>query len=116
MRRGIGLLLCLLLAMPVAAISYLAFETVTVGATSIGFTNATIVETAGHPAATIATCRLETAEIRVRYDGTAPTATVGMLLEVGDTMTVTGSDVLRNFRAIRTTAVSGVLDCHYSTP
>lgn len=110
------LLLGLLLTVPLSAVSYLAFETVTVAATAIGFTDATIVETAGHPAATLAVCRLETAEIRVRYDGTAPTAAVGTLVEIGDTITVTGSDVLRAFRAIRTTGTSGVLDCHYSTP
>jgi hypothetical protein len=35
----------------------------------------------------MATCRLETAEIRYQVDGTAPTTTVGTLLEVGDVLT-----------------------------
>lgn len=95
--------------------SYLAFEQVTVANSAIGFTATKITPTGG-PMATQASCRLETAEIRYTVDLTAPTTTVGTLLEPGDTLVLSGHDVLANFKAIRTGATSGVLDCTYSTP
>lgn len=99
------------------AYSYLGFEQITVAASAIGFTAAKITpNTATVKDATQATCRLETAEVRYTVDTTTPTTTVGTLLEVGDTLTLTGHDVLTNFKAIRTGATSGVLDCTYSAP
>lgn len=54
-------------------------------------------------------CTLETAQIRYTLDGTAPTTSVGHLLEVGDTLTIQGRDNIVNFRAIRTGATSGTM-------
>lgn len=107
----------LLLAVPVPtrAVSYVSFEAITVAATSIGFTTARIRPPTGQIASS-AVCRLETAEIRWRSDGTAPTASVGTLLEPGDVIKVDDSLLMINFRAIRTTAVSGVLSCTYTAP
>ena len=52
---------------------------------------------------------LETAQIRWGVTpGIPPTATTGHILEFGQTMTLRGKDI-RNFRAIRTGASSGVL-------
>lgn len=97
--------------------NYLAFEQLTVDNTSGGksFTAAKITPS-GQMMATTATCRLETAEIRYTIDTTAPTSSVGTLLEPGDTLVLSGHDVLLNFRAIRTGATSGTLDCTYSNP
>jgi hypothetical protein len=98
-----------------SAYTYLAYEQVTVANTAIGFTTAKI--TPGGPMPTMAQCRLETAQVRWTIDGvTAPTTTVGTLLEVGDAIALNGHDVLVNFRAIRTGGSSGVLNCTYSTP
>lgn len=116
MRRGLTTALGVaLLSGSLSAWSYLNFEQVTVAATSIGFT-ATKITPAGLPMATIASCRLETAEVRWTIDGTVPTTAVGTLLEIGDILTVTGHDALSTFRAIRTGGTSGVLDCTYSAP
>lgn len=118
MRRR-PVLLCVLLlagAGTARAWSYLAEEPITVANTAIGFTDATIAAGAGHPAATVATCRLETAAIRYRIDGTAPTASVGLIVNPLESFTVVGNDTLRAFLAIRTTATSGALTCLYSTP
>lgn len=93
--------------------AYLAFEQITVAAASIGFTAAKITP-AGLPMATSALCRLELAEIRYTIDGTVPSATVGTLLEIGDTLTLSGHDVLTTFRAFRTGGTSGQLDVTYS--
>lgn len=98
-----------------AGVSYVAFEQITVANTAIGFTAARITP-AGFNQATLATCRLRTAQVSYTVDGTTPTTTVGTLLEVGDTLTVAGHDLLVLFRAIRTGATSGQLDCSYSAP
>lgn len=88
------------------------FEQLTVANSSVGFTAAKI---SGSPQAFQATCRLETAEIRYTFDGTTtPTSSVGTLWEPGETLQFTGHDILVAFRAIRTGATSGVLDCHYA--
>ena len=88
------------------------YEQLTVAATSTPFTAAKITSS-GMGLATWASCRLETAEIRYTHDGTAPTSSVGTLLEVGDVLTLhTREDVL-NFKAIRTGSSSGVLDGTY---
>lgn len=99
------------------AVSYIAFEQITVDNTAGGksFTTAKITPS-GLPMATQAVCRLETAEIRYTVDGTAPTTAVGTLLEPGDVLTVSGHDLLVVFRAIRTGSTSGTLSCTYSAP
>jgi hypothetical protein len=78
------------------------FESITVSTISIGGTTSKlVVQTARGPAVEgqqyIDTQRVdeafftvETNPIRVRFDGTAPTASVGHLFQPGDTFTVTG--------------------------
>lgn len=116
MRRLLpALVVAVSLSIALQAVSYAAFEQITVAAASIGFTGSKITP-AGQPMATYAVCRLETAEIRYTTDGTVPTTTVGTLLEIGDQIVVTGHDVLTQFRAIRTGGSSGQLDCNYGAP
>lgn len=115
-------LLALLIASSAYGYSYLAFEQVTVAASSIGFTIAKICPDSqstafcgpGGRIATIATCTLETANVNFTIDRTTPTSSVGMLWTSGTTLTFNGADVLQNFRAIRTTGSSGQLDCTYA--
>lgn len=97
-----------------SAVTYIAFEQITVAGTAIGFTT-TKITPAGQVQATVASCRLRTAEISYTIDGTTPTSTVGTLMEVNDILTITGHDSLVRFLAIRT-AGSGQLDCTYSSP
>ncbi len=97
------------------AATYAKLEQLTVANSAVGFTAANINNTNGsHPAATSGVCRLELAEVRFAIDGTTPTTTVGTLLEIGDQLVLTGNDTLNNFKAIRTGAVSGQLDCIYT--
>lgn len=113
-RHGLVALLVGALVVPVAAqLAYRAFEQITVANTAIGFTAAKITP-AGLPQATLAQCRLETAQVRFTIDGTTPTSSVGTLLEIGDWLTISGHDSLERFRAIRTGSTSGQLDCTYS--
>lgn len=112
MRR---LLSACLIALTLAAAGLYAddrFEQIVVAGTAIGFTAAKI-DPAGQPQGQIASCRARTAEMSVTYDGTTPTASVGILLEPGDWLVVTGHDRLRRFLAIRTGATTGGLDCTY---
>lgn len=117
MKRLMLALTCLLaLTVPLAAqYRYVNFEQITVANSAVGFTSATISEGNGHPQANIASCRLQTAQIRWTVDGTMPTSTVGTPLEIGDYLTLMSPDLVQKFRAIRTGGTSGVLNCNYFT-
>jgi hypothetical protein len=82
----------------------------------------TVDGTAGGKALTTATVRvntkafitLENAQIRFTIDGTAPTITVGHLFNPGDILKLDSAADLASFRAIRTGATSGIIQCTYS--
>ena len=56
---------------------------------------------------------LETGAIRWRDDGTDPTDAIGMLLNATNTLQVESNIALTQFKAIRDTATSGVLNISY---
>ena len=90
------------------------FETITVAAAAggIGPTLATI-----NPATKGYACRgvftVETAQIRYRYDGTAPSSTVGHILNAGDVLELEGIINLQNLLFIRTTGSSATVQATY---
>lgn len=89
-----------------------AYESITVGASAIGFTEAKIIaNTEGFTIGSVF-CTLETAQIRFRLDGTDPTSSEGHLLEPGQSLTIEYNDVV-NFRSIRTGGTSGVLKASF---
>ena len=55
---------------------------------------------------------LETAPIRARGDGTSPTTSEGVLLNAGDTIVLSESEI-NNMEFIRTTSTSGVIRGHF---
>ena len=79
----------------------------------------TVDSTAGGVALTVpsvaiaAQLRLETAQIRYTLDATAPTTTVGTLMEIGEILYLDSRALLTGVRAIRTGGVSGVLQVEY---
>ena len=89
-----------------------AFEALSVAGSSTALTAATYAP-AATPPAKMAIARLETAQIRYRLDGTAPTATTGTPMDPGDEIIIYGVPDIASFRAIRTGGVSGTLDVHY---
>lgn len=98
-----------------------ASEQITVDSTAGGvrLTAATINPTvadqpSAYSRASLAVCINQTAQIRYQLSGTAPTTTLGMPIEIGQTITIYGYDDINAFRAIRTTGTSGVIDCTYS--
>ncbi len=56
---------------------------------------------------------VEDAQCRFTYDGTAPTASLGHILNPFDTLYVEGLKNMKNFKAIRTGASSAKLICTY---
>ena len=110
MRRLIlaALLVGLAGTVPSAQRRVITYESITVAGTAIGIT-ATITNPAGQPQQNGCTARLETAQVRYRWDGTDPTASEGMLFEVGDVLTIGNNEDARAIRFIRTGATSGVL-------
>lgn len=88
-----------------------AFETITVADTAIGFTAATITS-ASEGEMNFAFCGpLETASVRWRDDGTAPTSSVGHLIEIGGVLEYDGD--LSDIKFIRTGAQSASLPVSY---
>ena len=83
-------------------------EVITVADSAIGLTAGTYL------AATKAEMTLETAQIRVRKDGSDPTTSVGHLVEVGDLIVLNSASDIANFKAIRTGSTSGKLTVTYS--
>ena len=83
-----------------------AYESKTIAATAVGLTSGTYGD------ATRAEMTLETAQIRIRSDGTAPTSSEGRLVEVGDTIILRSAAQIAAFEAIRT-GESGVLKIEY---
>ena len=84
------------------------YESITVADTAIGLTSDT------YGSATKAEMTLETAQIRVRKDGTDPTAAEGHPVEIGDIITLNSAADIATFKAIRTGGTSGVLKVTYS--
>ena len=85
-------------------------EVLTVDATAAG------VGFAAKPAdANYATALIADADIRVRVDGTAPTAAVGFEQQAGSTFELESELELTQFKAIRTAAVDASLTIQYYT-
>lgn len=82
-------------------------ETITVADAAIGLTAATYLD------ATRAEITLETAQIRFWDDGTAPTTTVGRIVNIGDEIILNTAAQVTGFKAIRTSASSGKLMVQY---
>lgn len=80
--------------------SAFAFETLSPAASAVAFTAATRNPTNGNAPATVAVVSVVSGSIRVRWDGTAPTTTVGHRLTAGDWLTLTDQQAMRNFQCI----------------
>lgn len=76
------------------------FQTLSVGATAVGFT------LPSSPTCRAVLLTLETAQIRMRLDGTDPTAAVGHLVQINDAFEITNIDAINQamFIAVSATA------------
>jgi hypothetical protein len=93
-----------------------AYETITVSTAAIGFTSTSICPTT-HACYTKAYCSVISNDIRLRFDGTAPTSTTGHKIVGGSniTFTLTGESALKNALMIKDTASAGdgTVNCSY---
>ena len=87
-----------------------AYESITVSDSAVGLTSSVYTQ-ANYSIKAFIT--LETAQIRWRIDGDAPTSSEGHLLEVGQTLTLESSDTVKSLKAIRTGSTSGVIKVTY---
>lgn len=83
------------------------YESITVTNSSIGLTSATYLD------AIRAEITVERDVVRVRTDGTAPTATEGHVLYPGDIVTLEGKAEISGFRAYRANVVDARLKATY---
>jgi hypothetical protein len=92
------------------------FESITVSTTAIGPTAAKlkINQTGGmFKRAVKVFLTTETNSIRLRWDGTDPTASVGHLLTAGSSITVEGEQNVANLKMIRSVADGTVMLTYY---
>ena len=91
------------------------------GGIPVAFESLTIDDTVGGVAltpsvygdATFAKISVESASIRIRVDGGAPTSVLGHLLAVDDICKLINANEIANFRAIRVTTTSATLMITY---
>lgn len=89
-----------------------AGEAITVADSAIGPTSATRAPSGQAPAER-AVVTVETASLRYRYDGTAPTSSVGHLALPGEVIVVEGVDNVEDLLMIRTGATSAAVHVTY---
>jgi hypothetical protein len=92
------------------------YEVVTVGVSVAGFSAAKIMPTTGSYARMSARAILVTSEdgdIRFRIDGGLPSASTGHYFTNGDTLVLTGTQAIQQFRGIRCGDTNGVLRVTY---
>jgi len=92
------------------------YEEVTVGVSVGGLTQAKIMPTTGPYARLAARAALVSAEngdIRFRIDGGLPSASIGHYLTSGDTLVLTGTQAIQQFRGIRCGDTNAVLKVTY---
>jgi hypothetical protein len=92
------------------------YESISVTDTAIGFTEAKISKGINsNKIPQSAMFSIETASIRIRMDGTAPTASTGLLLTAGTVVTVLGETNIKRFKAIRSGSTSATIEVLYFT-
>ncbi|PIU54136.1 MAG: hypothetical protein COS90_02380 [Deltaproteobacteria bacterium CG07_land_8_20_14_0_80_60_11] len=92
------------------------YEEVTVGVSVVGFSQAKIMPTTGPYARMSARAALvssENGDIRFRVDGGLPSISSGHYFTSGDTLVLTGTQAIQQFRAIRNGETNGVLRVTY---
>jgi hypothetical protein len=92
------------------------FEEVTVGVSAVGLSKAKIKPSTGPYARLSARAALmssEDADIRFRVDGGLPSSSSGHYLTGGDTLVLTGTQAIEQFRAIRNSETNAVLRVTY---
>jgi hypothetical protein len=114
MRRFVFFLAMFLFVSPLYAAEKFEQLSVTSGAV-VSFTASKIVYNGpvGWVNASSAYCTVETGALRVTFDGTTPSSTVGHLIATSSWFQLTGFNQIQNFKSIAP-STTGVLTCTYS--
>ena len=93
----------------------LGMEQISAGATAIGFTESNYNKAMNgvKMKANSAILTVEVAQVRFRIDGTAPTASIGHVLNANDAYSLLTFEQISNFKAIRTGATNALLTITY---
>ncbi len=84
---------------------------ITVAGTAVSlFVSTEVAAGLGHPQAVVAVCSLLGANIRISYDGVAPTTSLGDVLVPGNYV-ITGTDVMLSMQGIRDDSTSATWNC-----
>jgi hypothetical protein len=92
------------------------YEEITAGVSVVGLSNTKIAPVTGPYARLSARAALvssENGDIRFRIDGGQPSISSGHYLTSGDTLVLTGTQAIQQFRAIRSGDTDGVLRVTY---
>lgn len=110
-RLACTLLMVATLVAPLLSSEVVVFESITVSTTAIGITSTT-TDPAGRFPTNRCSFTSETADVRYRWDGTDPTATVGQFLAAGATLLMATHEDAVRVRFIRDAGTDATLQGH----
>jgi hypothetical protein len=108
---GLAALTLLLAASPATGALVATFFSLTVSTTAVTIPNAAL-NPAGQLQINHCSLTLETAQVRYRWDGTAPTAAVGQLLAVGGSIMIESHEDASRIQFIRQGGSDGTIQGH----
>ena len=110
MKRLIALVVVFVVCLGLSgsAATWKTFEVVTVAGTAVGLTSTTY-NPLGIPQMKHCVARVETAEIRIRWDGTAPTSSVGVVVTALDIFYLDSNEDISQLKMIRTGGTSATV-------
>lgn len=88
------------------------FEALTISTSSVGITNSTLRPSGQTFQNNFCTLYVSGANVRFRFDGTAPTTSVGAVASDGDTISIDNLEQASAVRFIRDDAVNATLEIH----
>ena len=89
------------------------FEQITVSTAAVTLTSTKYDIQTVQPAVMRVTCYVDAQSVRVRLDGTAPTTSVGHVLDDGDTLILDHFGNFADTQFIRDDGTDATMECHY---
>ena len=109
---GFLTVICVALASTAVAQRQTTFEALTVSTSAVGITNAILRPPGQGLQNNFCTAYVAGANVRYRFDGTAPTTSVGAIASSGDTVSIDNLEQASAIRFIRDDSVDATLEIH----
>ena len=109
---GLLVLACLAVASSAAAQRQTTFESLSVSSSAVGITSSTIRPPGQGLQNNFCTAYVDGANVRFRFDGTAPTSSVGAIAQSGDTISIDNIEQASAIRFIRDDSADATLSIH----